>query len=208
MHTNYSAPAYVPINWFDMVVVIIILFGLNKGRKRGMSEEIMVTVQWVVIIFAGAFLYKPLGDMLAASSPMSHVFCYITIYITAAIVTKIFFGLIKKAAGGKLIGSDVFGSGEYYLGMFAGAIRYACMLVAALAVMNAPYYSPQDLNTARAYQNDNYGSNFFPEFSSVQQEVFKDSFVGSFIKKKAAVMLIASTKSESAGIQRRSLELP
>jgi uncharacterized membrane protein required for colicin V production len=204
MHPNYN----VPVNWFDMVVVITILFGLNKGRKRGMSEEIMVTIQWVVIIFAGAFLYKPLGDMLAASSPVSHVFCYIAIYITAAIITKIFFALVKKAAGGKLVGSDVFGAGEYYLGMISGAVRYACMLIAALAVLNAPYYSPQELNAARAYQNDVYGSNFFPEFSSIQTEVFKESFIGSLIKKNASVLLIASTKSETVAIKRRTEELP
>jgi len=204
MHLNNN----VPVNWFDMVVVIVLLFGLNKGRKRGMSEELMVTIQWVAIVIAGAFLYKPLGDMLAASSPVSHVFCYVTIYVVMAVVTKIAFGLIKKAAGGKLVGSDVFGAGEYYLGMFAGAIRYACMLVAALAILNAPYYSPQELNAARAYQNEWFGSNFFPELSSVQLDVFKDSFVGSFIKKKAAVLLIASTKSESVVIKRRNEELP
>jgi uncharacterized membrane protein required for colicin V production len=204
MHSNYN----VPVNWFDMVVVITLLFGLNKGRKRGMSEEMMITIQWIAILVAGAFLYKPLGDMLAASSPVSHVFCYVTIYITAAIVTKLMFALVKKMAGGKLVGSDVFGAGEYYLGMIAGAVRYACVLIAALAILNAPYYSPQEINAARAYQNEVYGSNFFPELSSLQQDVFKDSFIGSLIKKNAGVLLIASTKSENVAIKRRNEELP
>jgi uncharacterized membrane protein required for colicin V production len=201
-------PDHMLINWFDAVVLITLLLGFNQGRKHGMSEEMMVTFQWVGIIFAGAFLYKPLGDMLALSSPVSHLFCYIAIYITAAIVTKIAFSMLKKAMGGKLIGSDVFGGGEYYLGMLAGGIRFACMLIAALAILNAPFYSPQDIAASRAYQNEAFGSNFFPELSTVQSDVFKDSLVGSLIKKRAGILLIASTKSEHKSVSRAKDDLP
>lgn len=207
MH-GHIATNPIPINWFDAVVVITLLVGLNKGRKHGMSEELMITLQWIAIVFVGAFLYRPVGDMLAMSSPVSHLFCYIAIYVTAAIITKLAFSALKKAMGGKLMGSDVFGSGEYYLGMIAGAIRYACMLLAVLAVLNAPYYTPQEIQAERAYQNDVYGSNFFPEFSTVQQDVFKDSLVGSLIKKRASVLLIASTKHEVVNVQRRKDDLP
>lgn len=203
MHTDN-----VPVNWFDMVVVITIMVGLNVGRKRGMSEELLVSLQWVAIILAGAFLYKPFGDMLALSSPVSHVFCYVTIYITMAIVTKIAFALVKKGLGGKLLGSDFFGSSEYYLGMMAGSVRYVCMLIAFLALLNAPLYTNAEIAAARAYDNDVYGSSFFPRFSQIQSDVFKESFVGSLIKKHASILLIASTKSENVGVARRKDELP
>jgi uncharacterized membrane protein required for colicin V production len=196
------------INWFDVVVVIAVLFGMNKGRKHGMSEEIMVMFQWIAIVFAGAFLYKPVGDMLAQSSPVSHLFCYIAIYISAAIMTKIAFSTLKKAMGGKLIGSDVFGGGEYYLGMIAGGIRYCCMLMAALALLNAPYYSTQDIAAARAYQNEAFGSNFFPELSTIQTEVFRESLIGGAVKQRAGILLIASTKSEQVQVKRAKDDLP
>jgi uncharacterized membrane protein required for colicin V production len=199
---------HVPVNWFDLVVIIVLLLGFKAGRKHGMSEELMVTTQWVVIVIAGAFLYKPFGDMLAQSSPVSHLFCYITIYITAAIVTKIFFSLIKKAIGGKLVGSSVFGAAEYYLGMVAGGVRYSCMLIAGLAILNAPHYTAQEIAMAHAAQIQNFGSNFFPEFSTVQQGVFKESFVGSLIKQRAPILLIVSTKKENIQVQRRKDDLP
>jgi len=199
---------HVPLNWFDLVVVIVVLLGFKAGRKRGMSEELMVTTQWVTIVIAGALLYKPFGDMLAQSSPVSHLFCYITIYIVAAIVTKIFFSLVKKAVGGKLVGSSVFGAAEYYLGMLAGGIRYSCILIAALAILNAPYYSPQEIAAAHASQIQNFGSNFFPEFSTVQTGVFKESFIGSLIKQRAQILLIVSTKKENVQVQRRKDDLP
>ena len=28
----------LPINWFDFAVVIILLLGVSRGRKNGMSE--------------------------------------------------------------------------------------------------------------------------------------------------------------------------
>ena len=60
MHSTSS-----PINWFDMVVVITLLLGINRGRKHGMSEEMMIAMQWIAIVVGGAFLYKPLGDTLS-----------------------------------------------------------------------------------------------------------------------------------------------
>lgn len=195
-------------NWFDAVVVIVLLLGLKKGRKNGMSEEMLMTMQWIAIVAAGAFLYRPLGDMLAVSSPVSHLFCYVAVYITIAIVIKTVFSLFKKAIGGKLIGSDVFGAAEYYLGMVSGAIRYSCVLIAVLALMNAPYYTSQDIAAAAAYQNDVYGSTYFPEFSGVQQQVLNESLIGSTVKNYASVLLIKSTKAEAAAIQRRKDDLP
>jgi len=201
--------ASIPLpNFFDAIVVAVLIWGINEGRKHGMSEELMATLQWIVIVVAGALLYKPFGDMLATTAPVSHLFCYITIYITAAVITKTAFGVFKKAIGGKLVGSDVFGSAEYYLGMVAGAIRYSCMLIAALAILHAPYYSAQDISTQQAYDNRWYGSDFFPRMYSVQDSIFKQSLIGSLITQRAGVLLIAQTKTESVGLTRRKDELP
>ncbi len=197
-----------PVNWFDLAVVIVILLGVNRGRKNGMSVELMPLVQWVAIIFAGAFLYRPAGDYLCQVSPVSHVFAYISMYIAIAIVVKIIFSVLKKGTGGKLAGSSVFGRGEYYLGMFAGAIRFVCVMIAALAVMNAPYYSQQELNSYKAYQIDMYGSTYFDGFGMAQQQIFKDSLLGSAMKNYAGFMLIVPTKSENKQLQRRKDDLP
>ncbi len=196
-----------PINWFDFVVVIVLLLGVSRGRKHGMSVEVMVMLQWIAIVIASALAYRPLGDMLAQSSPMSHLFCYITVYIVTAIFVKILFGVIKKSAGGKLVGSSIFGRGEFYLGMCAGAVRYACILIAALALINARLYTPYERDAAKAYQVDVYGSNFFPEFSAVQQQIFKESLIGSALKKNAEFLFIAPTKPENKDLRRKD-DLP
>lgn len=198
----------LPINWFDFVVVIVLLLGAQKGRKNGMSQELMVCLQWMAIVVACAFLYLPLGDMLAQSCPVSHLFCYITVYIAIAMVVKMFFSLIKKGTGGKLVGSDIFGRGEFYLGTVAGAIRFACILVAALALLNARAYTSQEVNKAVAFQKDVYGSTFFPELYSVQGDVFKSSFLGRQLHDNAGFLLIKPTAPEVKQVERRKDDLP
>jgi uncharacterized membrane protein required for colicin V production len=198
----------MPIHWFDIAVVIVLLLGVSRGRKNGMSVELMVMLQWVAIIFAGAFFYRPLGDQLCQMSPVNHLFAYIAMYITIAIVVKLAFAGLKKAMGGKLVGSNVFGRAEYYLGMVAGAIRFACILMAALALLNAPTYSSQELARDKAYQVDMYGSAFFPGFGVTQHGIFQESLLGSAVKHYAAFMLITPTKSEKREMERRKVDLP
>jgi uncharacterized membrane protein required for colicin V production len=182
-----------PVNWFDFAVIIMVLLGISKGRKNGMSVELLGLLQWMTIVVAGAFLYRPLGDKLAQTSPVGRPFAYTSMYIAVAIVVKIIFSYIKKSIGGRLMEANVFGKAEYYLGMFGGAVRFACVMLAAMALLNAPYYSPGELARNKAVQIDLYGSNFFPGMGTIQQQVFKESLVGSAVKNNADIMLIVTT---------------
>ena len=195
-----------PLNWFDLVVVVVVLLGVRQGRKNGMSQELLPMLQWLAIVIVGSVTYKFLGDMLAENSPMPHLFCYISMYILMAIVVKCTFSLFKKLLGGKLTGSDLFGRAEFYLGMLGGAVRFLCILLAALALLNAPYYSAQEIASTKAYQEDLYGSTFFDNLGTVQLQVFKESLLGSFIKKQAEFLLIASTKSEHKDLPRKKAD--
>jgi uncharacterized membrane protein required for colicin V production len=199
----------MPVHWFDIAVVIVLLLGVSRGRKNGMSVELMVMLQWIAIIFAGAFFYRPLGDELCQWSPaISHLFAYVSMYITVAIVVKLAFAGLKKAMGGKLVGSNVFGRTEYYLGMVAGAVRFACILMAAMALLNAPNYSSQELARDKAYQVEMYGSSFFPGFGTTQHGIFQESLLGSAVKHYAGFMLITPTKAEKHDFERRKVDLP
>ncbi|SRR5581483_821427 len=196
------------VGWFDLLVIIMALLGARQGRKNGMSVECVVMLQWVAIISACAFLYRPLGDALSDSSPMSHLFCYIACYISTAMVVKVIFSLIKKGAGGKLTGSDLFGRGEFYLGTGAGMVRFLCILIAGTALLNAREYTQQEVTASIAFQKDVYGSTFFPELCTIQADVFKSSFCGKAIKDYAPFLLIHPTPPEHKEMKKRSADLP
>jgi uncharacterized membrane protein required for colicin V production len=198
-----------PVNWFDLLVLITIMLGIRQGRKNGMSVEMMAMFQWIAIVAIGAALYRPLGDYLSLISPITHLWSYIITYVILAIIVKSIFSLIKKSVGGKMAGSDVFGRAEFYLGMGAGAVRFLCILLFALALLNAPMYSAQQVAANRAYQIQNFDNNLFPGLADVQMQIFKESFLGGLLKKQAEFVLIASTKPEQGkGLDRRKDNLP
>lgn len=204
----------LPFNWFDIAVVIILIVGFARGRKHGMSEELIYLLQWVAIIFAAAFGYQPLAQMIMSFTDMFGLLtCYVVSYVGIAIVIKMFFLLIKRATGGKLLGSTIFGGAEYYLGMVGGVIRFACILIFSMALIHARYFSPQELAASEAfnrreYGGDTYSGNYFPGLHSLQAQVFEGSLIGPQVKKYLKFMLIEATPADQHTIQRKSADLP
>jgi len=199
----------LPFNWFDLVIVIVLLVGIQRGRKRGMSEELLPLIKWLAIAFGAALVYEPVGRMIADGSPVFDLlFSYLMAYLGAALVIAILFAGIKRLLGGKLLGSDVFGRNEYYLGMLAGMARYTCMLVAALALLNARFFTPAEVQAENNYQQDVYGSNFFPTLHTLQSQVFERSLAGPWIKQQLGFLLIRPTLPEHKEIKQKEYKLP
>ena len=193
----------MPINWFDIVLPIVLIFGIQRGRKHGMSEELMLVMKWMAIVIVGGLFYQTIGDTIEASSALSHLASYRLAYFSIALVIAITFMALTKLLHGKLVGSDVFGSGEYYLGMMAGFVRYTCIIVFALALLNSRLYTAAEVSADLKFQNDVYGSNFFPTAASFQAQVFDQSFTGPFIRKSLGFLLIKGTPQEDKGLKRR-----
>src|SRR5438309_105179 len=102
----------LPINLFDVVLLVVLLMGLLTGRKHGMSEELMQVLKWITVVVACAFIYQPVGAWLAQASPFSLLTAFMCAYAVAAAVILSLFALCKHQLGGKLIGSDIFGRSE------------------------------------------------------------------------------------------------
>ena len=119
-------------------------------------------------------------------------------YLTLAVAVFVIFAIIKHGVGDKLVKSDLFKGAEYYLGMVAGLVRYACVLLFVLALLNARVYTPAEISRQIAADQKNFGGgagsgfqgNFFPHLFTVQAGVFKESFAGPLVKTNAAMLLI------------------
>ena len=191
-----------PFNWIDLAIVALVAIGVTQGRKRGMSEELLDVIKWVLIVLVCSRLYAPLGGMLSSASVFSTLSCYVTVYALVALLIALTFNAIKRRIGAKLVSSDFFGMGEYYLGMVAGGFRYICIILVAMAFLHARYYSPQELQEQAASQERNFGSTFFPTYGTFQQTVFQHSFVGSHVQTFLSPLLIASTAPSEKGLQK------
>jgi uncharacterized membrane protein required for colicin V production len=184
------------INGFDLLVLIVIAIGIFRGRSRGMSQELLDVLQWLLVVVLGALVYRPFGKAIADVIHISPITGFLLAYISALLLVRVVFGWLKRMVGEKLFGSDIFGNGEYYLGMFAGAVRFGCFLIVGLAILNAPYFTPEQLAAEARMQKENFEDISFPTLGTIQQTVFTGSASGRFAKRYLAHELIVTSASD------------
>jgi uncharacterized membrane protein required for colicin V production len=182
-----------PIGWVDFLTLLVVGIGFVRGRKRGMSEELLDVLQWITIVVAGAFLYQTLGDVMNQKPLLSKLSYYLLSYILIAAGVSLVFLFLKKRLGQKLVESDSFGVFEFYGGMAAGSVRWLCMYLFVLSMLHAPYYSPEYLAQRAKEVDYNYGSDFFPAPCKIQASVFKDSLTGKGAEKYLGRFMMEST---------------
>jgi uncharacterized membrane protein required for colicin V production len=193
----------LPVNWFDAALLIILAFGIFRGRKNGMTKEVVPTIEWVVLVAAAGLGYTFVAQFYSGVCGLGKAWSASLGYASIAVLVLIIFSFIKKALMPRLEGSDFFGSAEYYLGMPSGMIRYASVVIFFLALINGPYYSPAELAQQKAYRERWYGGGIYsgdyvPDFHSVQDAVFTKSFSGPYIKQYAGILLV-ETSPEGGG---------
>jgi uncharacterized membrane protein required for colicin V production len=198
----------LPINAFDIILLAVLIVGVIQGRKAGMSQELMNLVKWLTIVVVGAVVYIPVGQWLAQSSPFSLLFSFMAVYTAVALLILALFAACKHYLGGKLLGSDIFGQSEYYLGMGGGLLRAACILLAVLALLNARYFSREEVLAKQRFQDEVYGKNYFPGWHSIQAMVFQESLTGPWIKDHLAFFLIEPTAPQDKSFHQKEADLP
>ena len=192
----------LPFNWVDGLILVLLVIGIFRGRKRGMSEELLTFTQWLVIVFVGCHVYEYAGKLLSEHAPLSLLTCYLAIYLAFAVAMKILFSQIQHIVGEKLVGSNFFGDSEYYLGMFAGMIRFACVILMLMALINSRLITDKERAATARMQSKNFEGISFPTFGSIQQSVLFESFAGKQVKAHLGFVLIQSTVSKDVPLRR------
>jgi uncharacterized membrane protein required for colicin V production len=188
------------LSWVDFAVVLLLFVGLWRGRKRGMSEELLDIIKWALIVVLAGIGYQPVAQLvLSFTSVFGLLSMYVATYMALALIITIIFSIIRKQVGAKLIGSDAFGSAEYYLGMMAGLFRYACIMIVGMSFLHAPLYSAAEVKAKTKYQEDNFGTTFFLTVPELQRQVFKTSLAGKFVDEYLQIVLITPTAGGGGG---------
>jgi uncharacterized membrane protein required for colicin V production len=200
------------VSWVDAIILMMLFMGILRGRARGLSEELLDVLRWLASLMAATYLYMPLGDLLTGHTVMGPLSCYLVMYALVVVAVHISFAILRKQVGDKLVESDAFGNAEYVLGMGAGVLRYACIVLVVLAMFHARYYTPEEIRAQIASQERLFGSAFFPTLGGLQREVFEQSQLGSLVRIHLPVLLIQATAPEDrqlshAGISRAREEM-
>jgi hypothetical protein len=179
-------------DYFDIIALVWLIIGLFRGRKRGMSQELLPTLQWIGIVVLAGLYWWSLSSTVKLYASFSTLWCNITAYLVVALGVHLIYLLFKQAFGEKLVEWDPFGKNEFYLGMVAGVIRYACMLLAAMALMNARLATAAEMAASEKYQAENFSGIRFPTPSQVQQDVLFKSFTGNLVESYLRPVLITA----------------
>jgi uncharacterized membrane protein required for colicin V production len=190
------------IGWFDGVVVIVLAFGIYRGRRNGMSKEFLPLLQWLILVTLCTFLYPTVGQLFMNLFQWSKLTAYVWGYLAPAFVVLLIFGFLKKKYMEKMGQSSAFGGSEFYLGMLSGLVRAVCILIVVLALLNAPVYTQAEIDAHAAYIKQNlgggmYSGDYVPDLQEVQEQILKDSTSGSFVKNNLGFLLINSGSSSA-----------
>ena len=199
----------LPVNWFDGVVLGMLIIGLFRGRKHGMSKEVLPLLKWVSLVVVCGLWYQTAAQLLVNTAALSRRASCIFGYLLLAFVIFLVFSVLRWLLVYRLAGNNLFGSGEYYLGMLSGMIRFACMLLAGLALLNAPFYTAADITKHDAYVKRWFGGglyrgDYFPSLQTVQEQVFTKSFTGPYIKDYLGPLLIETAPPLAAKPEQKS----
>ena len=177
-------------NFFDVIVAVMLVIGLMRGKKRGMSEELLDVFKWLLVVVAAAYTYKPMGDWVANFGHLPTLIGYIASYLFTVMVITGIFATIKSKMGEKVFESDLFGRAEYPLGMLAGMVRYACMVIILLAVLNAFVLEYGQIAAKEKVQDKDLGMVLIPSKEALHEGIFSNSFTGRFARNRLERQLI------------------
>jgi uncharacterized membrane protein required for colicin V production len=185
----------LPVNWFDFAFLFVLGFGVFRGRKNGMTKEILPLFQWIAIVIAAGLGYELVAQFYNTTCGLGKLGSALLGYLSIAMLIFIIFSIIKKLLLPKLAGSGIFGSAEYYLGMISGLVRYFCMLIFALALINARHYTPAEIAATQAYNQRWYGGglysgDYIPDLHTAQDAIFKKSFTGPYLADYLGLLLV------------------
>ncbi len=186
---------------FDLLTIAVLIVGILRGRKRGLSEELLPTLQWIVIVIVAGLYSAAVASVLSTTQVLSPTFYNLGSFVLIAMFIRLVFSLIKRMVGEKIAGSDMFGRGEYYLGMASGAVRYLCIYIFLLSFLHAPYYTAEMLANDAKSQEKNFGDIRFPTMGAIQKSFFKDSASGWVADNYLAGILVQPSSGRAADLR-------
>jgi uncharacterized membrane protein required for colicin V production len=194
-------------NYFDIVAVVWLIIGLFRGRKRGMSQELLPLMQWLGIVAAGGLFYWPFSSLVRQCTQFSTLWSCITAYLLIALGVHLIYLWFKQMLAVKLVEKDPFGRGEFYLGMTAGVVRFGCMLLVGMALMNSRVATAAELAQNEKFQAANFSDIRFPTYGEIQHDVLLKSFTGSIVETYMKPVLIVSINTPPPPAKKETVAL-
>jgi len=98
------------MNWLDFAIIIVVAAGLLKGMFDGLVKQVVSLSSFILAIFLGGKLAKPLRDFLVKFDSITQVVspqiitavCYISTFIVIIFIFNRLAKMLKKAMAGSM----------------------------------------------------------------------------------------------------------
>src|SRR5271168_955504 len=94
----------LPFGWFDVLLVAVLGFGLFRGRKNGMTKEVLPLFHWVATVLVCGLGYEAAGQLIINLSGWSNLTCYLIGYFSLMFLMYLLFITMKKIFMQRLTG--------------------------------------------------------------------------------------------------------
>ena len=124
------------INWYDVVVVAALFYGVLSGIRAGLTGEIIRVIGLVLMVILALEFHEPVGDWLSANSPFpdeaAQLIAFVSIALVVYLITVAIRLRTKKRMQELKVGSLV----EHMGGGFAGMIRMLVVMALVTLLLN------------------------------------------------------------------------
>ena len=178
------------LGWLDLIALALLVMALLRGKQRGMSEELLPLLKWLVILILGSQAYEIVGQLVHDVSGIDLAYCRVGFYLLQALVVSWAFNALKHAVGDKILTADAFGKSEFVLGMLGCALKYTCILLFCLALVHSIYTNEEKKAANAKMQQESFGNINFPTIATLKDDAFIRSFLGPYIERYAHNLLL------------------
>jgi membrane protein required for colicin V production len=124
------------VNWYDVVVVVALLYGVWSGLRAGLMGEIIRVIGLVLMIALAFTLYQPVGDLIQNHSQWSEETAHLIAFVSIAVVVYLISLAVRLALHRHMQKMKLGALVENIGGAFAGVVRMT-LIMAWLTVILA-----------------------------------------------------------------------
>jgi uncharacterized membrane protein required for colicin V production len=124
------------INWYDVVVVGALFYGVWSGIRAGLTGEIIRVIGLVTMLVLAVEFHQSVGDWLSANSPLPDDGCQLIAFVSIAVVVYLITLWIRLATRKRMQELKTAALVENVGGGFAGAVRMVLIMAWVTVVLS------------------------------------------------------------------------
>ncbi len=179
-------------HWFDLVLVLAFGVSMYFYRHSNSVKQILGVLHWLLVFVISAFVYKYPASWLMQSFDMRPDVAALIIYPLIVALFYFLLGVKRKSMARDADKVEMFGRQEYRVAMFMGALKTVAITLVVIAWVHGRYVTPFELEEYEKFCQENFGSIRWPTLSTVQRDIFSESFSGKAVEKYMKRLMVAA----------------